>query len=87
MEAMTLGCWMNDTPSSQAAGPQYVSLRVEVGKRKYDGGAEMEQRERVKGDWRVRLILFMNGWFWRVCENVYASVGVCGRVCVCVCVC
>jgi len=31
MEEMTLGLGMNDTPSSQAAGRQYVSLRAEEG--------------------------------------------------------
>lgn len=44
----------------------------------YDGGVGIKWREIVKGEGRVILILFMNGWFC-VCENVY--------ICVCVCVC
>lgn len=77
MEEMTLGLWVNDTRSSLTAGLQYVLLRVEEGRKteKYDRGVELKLRERVKGEGRVILILFMNGWL-RMCEYVY--------ICVCV---
>lgn len=69
MEEMTLEPWMNDTSSSRAAGLQYVSLRVVEGREREENTAEgwrSGRRGRVKGEGRVILILFMNGWI-RVC--------------------
>lgn len=69
MEEMTLESWTNDTPSSRAAGLQYVSLRVVEGREIEENTAEgwrSGRRERVKGEGRVILILFMNGWI-RLC--------------------
>lgn len=66
---------MNDTRSSLAAEPQYVSLREKEGKteRRVDKDEGLKKKKKGK-ERRVILILFMNGWF-RMCK--YVCIYVC----------
>lgn len=50
MEEMTLGQRRNDTPSSQAAGPQYVLSRAEEGERKSEGHDVERSAHKAEGE-------------------------------------